>query len=61
MAWSPEQPGAQGVHSSALPWGPAGCSQARVRTNCSQAFGTGPFLRALSQHLKIGKGEVDLI
>lgn len=48
---SPEEPGAQGVLSRALPWGPAGCAQFRVRINHSHKFGTGPFLTSLSQHL----------
>lgn len=61
LEWSPEQPAAQGVHSSALPLGPAGYTQARVRTNHNQAFGTGPFLRALSQNLKPGKGKICFI
>lgn len=52
---------AQGVHSSALPWAPAGWSQARVRTNHSHTSGTGPVFRALSQHLKLGKGEIGSI
>lgn len=47
--------------AGALPWGPAGCSQAMIRTDWSQVFGTGPFLGALSQQLKPGKGEIGLI
>lgn len=61
LEWSPEQPKAQGVHSRAVPWAPAGCTQAKVRTNHSHNFGTGPLFTALSQHLKPGKGEVGLI